>query len=205
MLRYLGGAEPETDHLRLIGPCQGTAVDVGANFGHYSWNLAQIYDRVIAFEPNPQVIRPLVEARLPEVTIKHEALSSAAGELPLQIPVARGVRLSGWASLEKPAVAEHHAIETTMVKVSTLDEHDLSGVGFIKIDVEGHELEVLRGAARTIQRDLPHLLVEIQDRHLPAIRALLASWHYREVSLPELGGPPGSPQNYIFIPEKASV
>jgi hypothetical protein len=52
------------------------------------------------------------------------------------------------------------------VDVRTLDEYDIRNVCFIKIDVEGHELDVLKGAARTIDRERPTLLVEIEQRHL---------------------------------------
>jgi hypothetical protein len=48
-----------------------------------------------------------------------------------------------------------------------LDDYNLASVGFIKIDVEGHELAVLRGGLKTIQRCLPMLLIEIEDRHKP--------------------------------------
>lgn len=46
-----------------------------------------------------------------------------------------------------------------------LDDYELGEVGFIKIDVEGHELAVLRGAQKTIRASMPNLLVEIEERH----------------------------------------
>jgi hypothetical protein len=52
------------------------------------------------------------------------------------------------------------------VPVERLDDQGLSGVSFLKIDVEGHELPVLRGGDELLARDRPVLLVEIEQRHL---------------------------------------
>ena len=46
-----------------------------------------------------------------------------------------------------------------------LDDYEVHNVGFIKIDVEGHELAVLQGSEQTIRASMPILLVEIEDRH----------------------------------------
>ena len=51
------------------------------------------------------------------------------------------------------------------VKSRCLDEYEFSNVGFIKIDVEGHEHEVLEGAMRTIKKNMPNLLVEMEEKH----------------------------------------
>ena len=58
-------------------------------------------------------------------------------------------------------------VETIRVPLRTLDSYNLSNIGFIKIDVEGHELDVLRGAEVTLRRDQPNLLIEIENRHAP--------------------------------------
>jgi hypothetical protein len=51
------------------------------------------------------------------------------------------------------------------VPVRTLDEFSIDPVGFIKIDVEGHELEVLAGGMTTIAANLPALLIEVEEQH----------------------------------------
>jgi hypothetical protein len=57
----------------------------------------------------------------------------------------------------------------------------VSNVTFIKIDVDGHEVSVLRGAAGTITRDRPRLLIEVEQRIQPVgnVIGLLDSWGYR--------------------------
>ena len=63
-----------------------------------------------------------------------------------------------------------------------LDDYQIANVGFIKIDVEGHEEGVLAGAWETISRDRPALLIEIEERHnqggIKRISDLLATVGY---------------------------
>ena len=57
-------------------------------------------------------------------------------------------------------------IETFEVKSKKLDSFSFSNkISFIKVDVEGHELAVIRGAENTIKKNKPILLVEIEERH----------------------------------------
>ena len=51
------------------------------------------------------------------------------------------------------------------ISLQKLDEENLPPVGFIKIDVEGHEFSVLQGAIQTLQKDRPNLLIEIEEQH----------------------------------------
>ena len=51
--------------------------------------------------------------------------------------------------------------------VKRLDDQHLDNVGLIKIDVEGHELAVLHGAADTLTRNRPAVVVEAEERHHP--------------------------------------
>jgi hypothetical protein len=64
----------------------------------------------------------------------------------------------------------------------TLDSYALEDVGFVKIDVEGHELAALRGAEQTLRRCRPLVLVEVEDRHRPdavsSVRAFMATMGY---------------------------
>ena len=68
------------------------------------------------------------------------------------------------------------------VLIQTLDSFAFQNVGFIKIDVEGHELSVLRGAIATIERERPNFLIEIEERHKPestrTVPELLESLEY---------------------------
>jgi FkbM family methyltransferase len=195
--------EKEAYHLRQIGPCRGTAIDIGANFGLYSLQMSRLYQRVISFEPNPEVAAPLIAARLANVTLIREGVSSRSDEATLFIPVANGVKLAGWASLNQGNCPQATSFSRLAIPLRTLDAHGFNDVGLIKIDVEGHEIEVLRGAEQTIRRCRPHLIIEVQDEHLRDVRAMVSGWGYGEKTLRQLVGVEGSPQNYLFLPEMA--
>src|SRR5262249_4139224 len=62
-----------------------------------------------------------------------------------------------------PPNARANSIE---IPIKTLDEYGLENVWFMKVDVEGHELDVLKGAQATLERCRPNLLVEIEQRHV---------------------------------------
>ncbi len=73
------------------------------------------------------------------------------------------------------------------VPVMTLDSFDLRDVATIKIDVEGHEAQVLTGAIETLKREHPTLLVEIEDQRTPgamgAVRRVLDPLGYQAMFL----------------------
>lgn len=198
----LMGWEPEVKWLKAIGPCRGMAVDAGANKGFYSLALSKIYSKIVAFEPNRSVAAPLIAASLPGVEIIHVGLSSSeSATATLYVPISNGVSLPGWGSLDEHNCPGSTGVDAQEIQLRTLDSFRFENVGFIKIDVEGHELEVMRGASETIQRDRPHLLVEVRDQNLTEVRGLLSGWGYFETSLQALGGPEGSPENYLFLPQ----
>ena len=138
------GCEPELWHLPSICAGPGVAIDVGANIGYYTYPLSRMFDAVYAFEINPELTRAIETWGPGNVEIIDSGLSSGSGEATLYIPVHRGLPLTGWASLEPgncPDTDEHLELA---VRIDTLDAHGFERVDFMKIDVEGHELNSLR-------------------------------------------------------------
>ena len=126
--------------------------------------MAALCPRVYAFEPNPKMFAILDAARPSNAEARQIALSDRTGMASLKVPrSARGFS-NQHASLESNWAG---AMEFGVVEVATarLDELGLEPVGFIKIDVEGHEPAVIDGAAGLIARDRPTLLVELEERH----------------------------------------
>lgn len=155
--------EAELRVLADIVPAGRTAVDVGANKGVYARVLAGLASHVHAFEPNPKVFRWLERALPDNVTPHQAALSDFEGEVDLYLPQ-RGRRLSGSGGSLNPRKAEaKHGI--VRVSARTLDSCGLGDVGFIKIDVEGAEAQVLGGARSTIESCKPVLQIELEERH----------------------------------------
>jgi FkbM family methyltransferase len=168
------GGEPELRLLPFLVDPERVALDVGANKGIYASLLAGLARRVVAFEPNPYVFGAIKGAFPDNVTPLEVALSDRAGEAEMIIPRRRGGNLFHLASSLRADLAAPDAVTVT-VRTARLDELDIDDVGFIKIDVEGFEQEVLAGARETIARDKPVLLVELEERltHRP-IAAMVA-------------------------------
>jgi FkbM family methyltransferase len=161
--RWRGQLEPELPLVcRTIEPGQ-RVIDIGASVGVYTHALHRRGALVEAFEPQPSCLETLraYAAAHSQVRVYPVALGSKKGRATLHVPVIAGRLLSAGASLAKP----QEASERISVDVHTLDSYEFSDVALIKIDVEGAELDVLRGAAKTIARSKPVLLVEIERRH----------------------------------------
>src|SRR5207248_10305935 len=139
------GVEPELAMLRELVPAGCTAIDVGANRGYYSWALANIAASVEAFEPNPVLAR-FAQAKLGRKVRLHEvALSDHEGVATLYVPRrASGSSLHIIGNLGN--VYTHDHVDEIQVRLATLDSYGFGNVGFLKIDVEGSEMEVLAGA-----------------------------------------------------------
>jgi FkbM family methyltransferase len=140
-------------------PCGGTAVDVGANRGFFSYALAAIADRVIAFEPNPDYaffVRWMSRGR---AEVHQRALSDSSGRGTLYVPISDNGMVHHFAGNLRRAHSQFRNMQTFDVEMRALDEFGLMGVRFIKADVEGSEREVLDGARATIARDRPIILL----------------------------------------------
>jgi FkbM family methyltransferase len=167
--RYGNSREPELDLLpRLVRPGD-TAIDIGAHKGVYTYWMSRLVGaagRVVAYEPQPDLARflraGLSGPRLRNVELRTVALSDSAGVARLSIPVEGSQRVIGQATLE----AGDASAVAVDVETRRLDDESLQApVGLIKCDVEGHELKVLRGGAKLLDDQRPHLLVEVEYRH----------------------------------------
>jgi FkbM family methyltransferase len=155
--------EPEVGEMRRVCDPGGTALDIGANHGVYSYFMVEHFDRVVAFEPQPACGETLRSWAGDRVELRPIALSDRDGTSVLSVPVVDGVALTGYARLGDPPSSGDLTME---VPVERLDDQGLTDVRFVKIDVEGHELSVLRGGDSLLTRDRPVLLIEIEQRHL---------------------------------------
>lgn len=150
-LGWLEGAERRL-MARIVGSGM-VAVDVGANVGVHTLHLARRVGpggRVHALEPAPENFRLLAraidEAGLPQVRLHQVAAGERAGQGTLHLSAAnRGDHRSHAAADLRAAVA---------VRVVALDEllADEARVDFVKIDVQGDEVSVLRGLGETLRR-----------------------------------------------------
>lgn len=153
--------EPELTILaRFVRP-GGTAVDVGANEGIFAFALSELAASVHAFEANPDYAA-LARQRLGMRAQVHEvALSDKPGRAQFYVPLADDGGQLHLAGNLKNTHAQFPRQKVFETEVATLDQFGLDNVSFIKVDVEGSELEVLEGGRATILRDHPPLLLEL--------------------------------------------
>lgn len=85
----------------------------------------------------------------------------------MRVPERNGKTETALGTIEDLNAFSGSPVKTFEVEVSTIDIIASDNVGFIKIDVEGHELSVLRGAKRIIVRDRPSMIIELEERHRP--------------------------------------
>lgn len=140
----------------LVG---GTFLDVGANIGNHALYLAENFDFVHCFEPDPAIADRLADnAALNDATIyiHRVGLGAENGELPFY-PSAVGNQGTG-----SFVAQDGHAVRTLPVRNGDdyLALAKIFGVSFIKIDVEGFELQVVAGLRNTINRDRPIIMLE---------------------------------------------
>jgi len=153
--------EPELAVLAELCPHGGTAIDIGANQGVYAYALATIADRVVAFEPHPDYAffaRLMLRGRAEVLEL---ALSDAARRGTFHVPLADDGMVLHLAGSLKRTHAQFKRNLTYEVEIRRLDDFAFTDVRFIKADVEGSEREVLDGAAATIGRDRPVILLEL--------------------------------------------
>jgi len=199
--RAFEGVEPELAMLERLVPigCR-TAIDAGANVGLYTIRLAKLCRAVYAFEINPAVTGHLERAKLPNVRVMHVGLSSVERPVTLYIPLLHGkMPLEGWASLNPgncPDTTVHREIGGY---VRTLDSCAITDIDFMKIDVEGHEIELLKGARATLLRCRPRILAEAKD--LQPVADYLAPLGYRPRRADDFGVSGSLPWMHVFDPD----
>jgi FkbM family methyltransferase len=160
--------EPELRLVHALCDRNKVSIDVGANRGLYSLAALPVSRRVIAIEPQKRFVDHLRRLMPSKVAVLHCAASDRAGDALFDIPSDERHHQEARLADGNQRVA-HASLGRHFEKVETrrLDDIVDDPVGFIKIDVEGHELPVLRGAERLIARDRPNFIVEIENRHAP--------------------------------------
>lgn len=175
--------EAELQLLPFLVKRGDVVIDIGGNRGQYAYALWRLGSKVEVFEPNPLCARILMAwaSSKDSVTVHPVGLSDKAGEAVLHIPVDEfGNEHDASASLGEEISTN---TRDEKVQLSFLDSFRFDKVIFVKIDVEGHEYNVLQGGANFFYRQRPTILIEIEQRHnnrpMDEIFGLIQSWGYR--------------------------
>lgn len=160
-------------HHRLARP--GTIIDVGANIGAFACHFSVwAANRLVAFEPFPPTFARLKAAIAnghggivpPTTTLHMAAVGEEPGIAKLSVPVVSAGVVHEWASVAKTfAGLDNVEVQTVEVPLMTIDGLCLDDVTAIKVDAEGYEPEVFRGARHTIERCRPIISCELEERH----------------------------------------
>jgi FkbM family methyltransferase len=148
------------EFLRAGGLVQGDAVDVGANIGNHALYFAEHFSNVVALEPNPRLFELLaLNAKLRKnIQPLNIGASDISKEMSLSYDSANWGGGQLWA--ERPDASRAFTVPVKVQRLDDLAELADHPVGLLKIDVAGHELRVLKGAATLISRSRPVVLFE---------------------------------------------
>lgn len=164
MKRELRTGERELALVPFLADRRRVSVDAGANKGVWTEMMRRYSAHVHAFEPNPKLFRFLRRGVGRGVSCHALALSDATGLAELKVPCGSKGYSNQGASLSAVKIGNGN-FRFLEVATTRLDDLELGDVGFIKIDVEGHEMAVIDGASETLRRCRPALIVEIEERH----------------------------------------
>lgn len=153
--------EPEMAIISRLLSRGSCAIDVGANVGHYTCHMSKCVGpegRVLAFEPLldafAQLTANVQAAALNNVTLINAAASSALAQVKMEVPKF-DTGMENWYRAHIASTGRYSVLCFPLDAIPTVVP-----VSLIKIDAEGHDLQVLEGAENLIRTSRPTLIVE---------------------------------------------
>jgi FkbM family methyltransferase len=168
-------SEPDFAAFALFGDRRGLFLDVGANIGQSALSFRRVHRTapILSIEANPSLERDLRFLRRVVRRFDYRicAASDVTGRLTLHVPTYRGLALTGEASIDASEAraafwtqqqqTSDSGIQLQATEVPSVRLDDLGlAPAFVKIDVEGCELQVLAGMSETLATHRPVILVE---------------------------------------------
>ena len=168
--------ENEIELLKKFIKPGSDSIDVGVYRGVYSYEMSKYSNKVHAFEPNPIIfnyINKNLKKIIKNISLYNYALSNKNGILDLKVPIRNSnfskINFEEYYQMGKATIHSKNnfdKFDRFQINTRKIDEFNFdNNISFIKIDVEGHELEVIEGAKLTIKKNKPILLVEIEEKY----------------------------------------
>jgi len=165
--------------LLQVAKCDSVFIDVGAHIGRFTFPMARLLSEgvVVAVEPNPYAFEALLKGiklnKFRNVIAVNVALSDSDGTTTLYLKHITAA--SSILEFEN----SHSLVEVNTRSLDNLvKELSLPYVDIIKIDAEGAEILILKGAEETIKRFKPHILIEVRYYNLEAFKKFMATHDY---------------------------
>ena len=147
-----------------------TYIDVGAFDGDTAKPFVNHFEKIIAFEPNPEVFK-----LIPESIEKYNVgLGDQLEKRNLILPN-NGLNVATHGSVTRYG----SGIKTFPVDMQTLDSYNFTNVDFVKIDVEHFELQVCKGAENTLKKYMPTIMFENKRNEASDCKDFLESIGYK--------------------------
>ena len=168
--------EPEIYIINKLIEAGTDSIDIGVYRGVHSFEMSKFSKIVHSFEPNPIIFNEL-EKYLPSIigniNLYNCALSDKNEKKILKVPIRNpNFNENNYEEYFEMGKATIHELNTVKnyksynIETKKLDDFKFSKkISFIKIDVEGHETEVIKGSLNTINMHKPTLLVEIEEKY----------------------------------------
>ena len=198
---FLYGCKSHDSEIRL---CQylmkhiqpgSLVLDIGAHFGYFSMLLSELVGdtgKVLSFEPSENAFQLLTKntKAYPQTEIFHKVVSSRHGHILFREFESRFAEYNT-AEIQTNANFPYREIQLETITIDDTTKDETKKVSFVKIDVEGHELEVLLGMEQTIKTQLPTLSLEYVTDHKKKIKTA-DQWLQKIGYQAHLIGPTGS-------------
>ena len=168
--------EPEIFIINQLIDNGTDSIDIGVYRGVHSYEMSKHSKLVHSFEPNPVIFNEL-QKYLPKIinniNLYNYAISEKEEKKLLRIPIRdSNVDKSNYEEYYKMGLATIHEknifdnYDEFEIRCKKLDEFNFKNkISFIKIDVEGHEIEVVNGSKELIKNFKPNLMIEIEEKH----------------------------------------
>lgn len=170
------GNEPHFEQIvPLLVGAETNSLDVGANIGTHSIILSKLAlnGEVFSFEPQ-SLVYSLLQTNLlmnkcSNVTTYKFAVSEVDNNILSMEAFSFEVRKEGDLNNGSRRVDKGNITKGDLVLTKTLDSFSFPKIGFIKVDIQGAEIDALRGAEKLIKRDRPIMFIEVEEHHLKAL------------------------------------
>ena len=138
----------------------GTCIDIGANIGNHSIAFSPFFKEVISLEPHPTTFRLLeINAELVN-NVRPYNIGASSVRRTLEVAVNKSNQAA--TSISTSVVTDTDTVSFDLVPLDEVDSlKSLNTVSFVKLDVEGHEVDAILGAENLIKNNSPVLAIEV--------------------------------------------